>query len=147
MLHVHIFEEKEVLYFTSICLLASGQYVQIDKASVLGEAINFVKQLQGRTAVLEQESKKKSTKSHLIPEVEAIGLELERELLIRILCEKRKGILLKLLTLLGNKHLAIVSSSVLPFGKNALNITIIAQMGEEYNTTGDELVKSLTQDL
>ncbi|RDY02352.1 Transcription factor bHLH19, partial [Mucuna pruriens] len=157
---------------------------KIDKASVLGEAINHVKQLQGRIAVLEQcwssagavleqESKKKSTKlmifskksqshpcspscensnyflesNHVLPQVEAIGLELEKKLLIRILSVKRKGILLKLLASLENTHLSIISSSLLPFGKNTLSITIITQMGEEYNMTVEELVKSLTQDL
>ncbi|KAG4925022.1 hypothetical protein JHK87_050562 [Glycine soja] len=39
------------------------------------------------------------------------------------------------------------SSNVLPLGKNTLNITIIAQMGEEYNMTGDELMSKLMQDL
>ncbi|XP_057457682.1 transcription factor bHLH25-like [Lotus japonicus] len=143
---------------------------KIDKASVLGEAINYVKQLQERIAVLEEEGnkKKKSTTNSLIlikksqsyphnsddsdqvlPEVEAIGLdsESEKELLIRIHCEKRKGILLKLLALLENVHLSVASSNVLPFGKNTLNITIIAQMGEEYKLTGEELVKVLREGL
>lgn len=115
-----------------------------------------MKQLQERIAVLEQEtSKRKSTtsiisirKSHsqshpsretnsnvnylgsnrVFPEIEAIGIETEKELLIRIHCEKQNGILLKLLALLENMHLSIASSSVLPFGENTLNITIIAQV-------------------
>ncbi|KAJ1426647.1 Myc-type, basic helix-loop-helix [Sesbania bispinosa] len=123
---------------------------KIDKASVLREAINYVKQLKERIAVLEEESKQKSTtsiisikKSHshplseintlgsnnqMLPHVEAIGLEPEKQLLIRVHCEKRNGILLKILTLLQNIHLSIASSSVLPFGKNTLSITIIAQV-------------------
>lgn len=107
-----------------------------------------MKQLKGRIAVLEQESSNKKSmmiftkkclqshphceknSNHVLPQlqVEAIGLELEREVLIRILCEKPKGIFLKLLTLLENMHLSIVSSNVLPLGKNTLNITIIAQV-------------------
>ncbi|KAJ1396741.1 Myc-type, basic helix-loop-helix [Sesbania bispinosa] len=139
---------------------------KIDKASVLREAINYVKQLQERIAVLEEESKQKSTtsiisikKSHshplsetnsfgsnnqVLPQVEAIGLEpAEKQLLIRVHCEKRNGILLKILALLEKIHLSVASSSVLPFGKNTLSVTIIAQKGEEYNMTGEELVKSL----
>lgn len=114
-----------------------------------------MKQLQERIAVLEQQSKKQGTQSMVFtkkyrpcsasretnsnnyygsnqvlpdPEVEAIGLELEKEVLIRIHCEKRKGIFPKLLVLLGNIHLSIARSSVLPFGNNTLNITIIAQV-------------------
>lgn len=65
----------------------------------------------------------------LLPEVEAIGIESEKELvLIKINCEKHEGILFKLLSMLENMHLYVSTSSVLPFGKNTLNITIIAKV-------------------
>ncbi|XP_061340054.1 transcription factor bHLH18-like [Gastrolobium bilobum] len=140
-----------------------------DKASILQEAINYVKQLQQRIAVLEKETNKKSikslfiNKSHLcsvscetksngyygayevLPEVEARGLG--KEVLIRIHCEKRNGILLKLLALLKNIHLSIASSSILPFGNSIFNIIIVAQMSEEYKLTVNDLVKTLKQNL
>ncbi|XP_061339406.1 transcription factor bHLH25-like [Gastrolobium bilobum] len=170
--HDHIMSERKRRQEMAEKFIALSSIIpglkKIDKATVLGEAINYVKQLQERIAMLEQESKKKSSNSmifikksishpscshdywepnQVLPEVEARGIELEKELLIRIHCEKRKGILLKLLTLLKNIHLSIASSSVLPFGKNTLNITIIAQMGKEYNMTEDELVKNLRKEL
>jgi len=66
--------------------------------------------------------------NHVLPEVEAIGIESKKELLIKINCEKREGILFKLLSMLENMHLYVSTSSVLPFGKNTLNITIIAKV-------------------
>ena len=147
-------ENRSLMLYIILCLLASQYiHVQIDKASVLREAISYVKQLQERITVLEQEREKENTKSmicikkshpcskscetisngrrrsnQVLPDVEAIGLELEKEVLLKIHCEKRRGILLKLLGLLGNIHVSIASSSVLPFGKNTLHITIIAQV-------------------
>jgi len=59
-------------------------------------------------------------------EVEAIAIESEKELLIKINYEKRQGILFKLLLMLENMHLYVSTSSVLPFGKNTPNITITA---------------------
>ena len=67
--------------------------------------------------------------NHVLPEVEAIAIESEKELvLIKINCEKHEGILFKLLSMLENMHLYVSTSSVLPFGKNTLNITIIAKV-------------------
>ncbi|TKY64601.1 Transcription factor bHLH25 [Spatholobus suberectus] len=143
---------------------------KIDKASVLREAINYVGQFQQRIAVLEKATNNKSIKPLIIskarlcsascetiqsndyyranevhPEVEARGLE--KEVLIRIYCERRKGIMLKLLALLKDVHLSIASGSVLPLGNSILNIIIIAQMSEKYNLTVNDLVKTLKRDL
>jgi hypothetical protein len=110
-----------------------------------------VKNLKQRIAMLEQQSyERRCTKSiisvrksqsypngsngnldcniEVLLEVEAIGIESEKELLIRIHCEKLKGILLKLLALLESMDLSVSTSSMLPFGKNALHITIIAKV-------------------
>ncbi|KAK7294045.1 hypothetical protein RJT34_16928 [Clitoria ternatea] len=126
---------------------------KIDKASILEEAINYMRQLQRRIAELEEESNnKKNIKSLIISksnyggnevlhEVEARGLG--KEVLIRIHCEKRKDIMHKLLTLLKDVHLSITSSSVLPFGNSTLNIIIIAQMSEGYKLTAKDLVNIL----
>jgi len=115
---------------------------------VLREALNYMRQLQQRIAVLEKGSNNKSIKSLIItksrlcsascetnsnevlPQVEARGLE--KEVLIRIYCEKRKDIMLKLLALLKDVHLSIASSSILQFGNSILNIIIIAQVIKPY---------------
>jgi len=105
-----------------------------------------MRQLQQRIAVLEKASNNNSeksltiAKSHLcsasceanstsevLPEVEAIS-GLENEVLIRIYCEKRKDIMLNLMTLLKDVHLSVTSSSALPFGNSTLSIIVVAQV-------------------
>ncbi|XP_027341922.1 transcription factor bHLH18-like [Abrus precatorius] len=139
---------------------------KMDKAHVLREAINYVKQLQERVKELEEDVQKNGvesvitiTRSHLciddemntdecnghnegFPEVEARILG--KEVLIKIHCGKQKGILIKLMSQLERLHLNISTSNVLPFG-NTLDITIIAQMGDKYNLVVKDLVKELRQ--
>ncbi|XP_057736297.1 transcription factor bHLH19-like [Arachis stenosperma] len=141
---------------------------KIDKASILQEAINYVKELQERIALLEKETNNKEQlivkKSQfycsslpcdknnnnnnignemVLPEVEARLLE--KELLIRIHCEKRNGIMLELLAFLENNNLSLACSSFLPFGNSTLNVIIIALMNEEFNLTLKDLVKTLRE--
>ncbi|KAK4267608.1 hypothetical protein QN277_024363 [Acacia crassicarpa] len=78
-----------------------------------------------------------------LPEVKARFSE--NEVLIIIHCEKQKGIMNKILAQLENLHLSVISSSVLPFGKFTLDVTIVAQMGEEFNSTVSAIAKSLRQ--
>ncbi|TKY48035.1 Transcription factor bHLH25 [Spatholobus suberectus] len=138
---------------------------KMDKAHVLREAINYVKALQERVEELEEYIQKNGvesaitiTRSHLIdddtntdeccgpnealPEVELRVLG--KEVLIKIHCGKKKGILLKIMSQLESLHLYISASNVLPFG-NTLDITIIAQIGDKYNLVVKDLVKELRQ--
>jgi len=64
--------------------------------------------------------------NNILPEIEArvIG----KEVLIEIHCEKQNGIELKLFNHIENLQLFVTGSSVLPFGKSAISITIIAQV-------------------
>jgi hypothetical protein len=48
--------------------------------------------------------------------------------LIEIHCEKQNGIELKLLDHVENLQLFVTGTCVLPFGKSAMSITIIAQV-------------------
>ncbi|KAK7295230.1 hypothetical protein RJT34_18135 [Clitoria ternatea] len=141
-----------------------------DKAYVLHEAVNYMKQLQERVKELENEKTKKrvvestilikktrlsinnndSRETHYgcveeLPEVEATVLD--KDVLIEIHCEKRMPTLHKLICMLNNLHLSITGSSILPFGTSTVKITIIAQMNDEYNMTIDDLVKTLRQRL
>ncbi|CAL0335263.1 unnamed protein product [Lupinus luteus] len=136
---------------------------KMDNTSILDKASNYVKELQERVRKLEQQVGSQSCKNNEtsssievnsdyygepnddnnnhLPEVRVRVLH--KEVLIIIHCEKQKSIMLQILSHLENLHLSMVNNSVLPFGKSALDITIIAQMGDEYNMTTDELVKSL----
>lgn len=125
----------------------------MDKASVLGDAIKYLKQLQERVKTLEEQTTKKNIESVVfvkksqlfadggnnsvsgfssepldehLPEIEARFCD--KNVLIRIHCEKRKGVLEKSVTEIEKLHLTVINSSVMTFGSSALDITIIAQV-------------------
>ncbi|CAN4107875.1 unnamed protein product [Withania somnifera] len=144
---------------------------KMDKASVLGDAIKYLKQLQERVKMLEEQTKKKSVESVVfvkkyelygdgensssdenyssgtvpadepLPETEARISE--KDVLIRIHCEKRKGIVEKTVAEIEKLHLSVINTTALSFGTSALDITIIAQMDEEFAMTVKDLVKNL----
>lgn len=130
-------------------------YQQMDKASVLGDAIKYLKQLQEKVKALEEEQTRRNTvesvvvvkKSQLfadddsgnsssdssgavidepLPEIEARFCE--RNVLIRVHCEKRTGVSEKIMSEIEKLHLTVTSSSILTFGSSALDITVIAQV-------------------
>ncbi|CAL0324174.1 unnamed protein product [Lupinus luteus] len=146
---------------------------KIDKASILSEAITYVKQLQKRAKDLEEqrcckkirvESVSFTNKTNLYSDEgsvssaktssddcneqniaipEVIARVLEKEVLIRIHCKNQNGSMLQILTHLRSLDLSTISTSALPFGNSFLDITIIAQMGDKYKLTVKELVKNL----
>ncbi|RDX64527.1 Transcription factor bHLH25, partial [Mucuna pruriens] len=160
--------EKLSQSFIALAALVPG-LKKMDKASVLGDAIKYVKELKERLAVLEEQSKKTRAESVVVlnkPELsgdddssscdESIDadsvsesvFQVEsrvsgQEMLLRIHCKKQKGLLVKLLAEIQSYNLFVVNSSVLPFGDSILDITLVAQMGESYNLSPKELVKNL----
>ncbi|CAK8542560.1 unnamed protein product [Lathyrus sativus] len=132
---------------------------KMDKCYVLSEAVSYTKQLQKRIKELEnnqnkddtvnpeiykwksQSSSNKKKYSESVLEVEARVMK--KEVLIRIHCEKKKDLVLKIHEMLENFNLTITSSSILPFGASVLVINIFAQMDEEDSMRMDELVKNL----
>lgn len=125
----------------------------MDRASVLGNAIKYVKELQERLRMLEEENKVMVNKAKLsceddidgsasredeegserLPRVEARVSE--KDVLLRIHCQKQKGLLLNILVEIQNLHLFVVNSSVLPFGDSVLDITIVAQVTGQNKTS------------
>ncbi|WCJ32060.1 basic helix-loop-helix (bHLH) DNA-binding superfamily protein [Euphorbia peplus] len=140
-----------------------------DKASVLGDAIKYVKQLQERSEVLEEHKKKISVesvvlvkKSHVsagdgssssgensgdggydlqLPEIEARVSK--KDVLIRLHCTKQQGVVPKILNEIENLHLSIINTSVLSFGNSTLDVTIISQMDAEFSMTVKDVVRNL----
>ncbi|KAK7252244.1 hypothetical protein RIF29_36060 [Crotalaria pallida] len=138
-----------------------------DKASILGGAIKYLKQLQEKLSALEEEQNKKTTvesvvivrKSQLsndaedpsaesgcpfdeeLPEIEARFCE--RSVLIRVHCEKKKGVVEKTINEIEKLHLKVTTSSAMTFGSCALDITILAQMDMEFSITVKDLVRNL----
>lgn len=144
---------------------------KMDKASVLGDTIKYLKQLQEKVTTLEEQTSKKTmesvvfvNKSRLfcdgdnsicsdgdssncpsnepLPEIEARFCD--KNVLIRVHCEKRKGVFEKTVSEIEKLHLTIINSSVMTFGTSALDVTIIAQqMDVEFSMSAKDLVKNL----
>ncbi|KAK7349119.1 hypothetical protein VNO77_06224 [Canavalia gladiata] len=145
---------------------------KIDKATILSEAISHVKQLKERVRELEEQCKKTKVESvsfihhksyietdkattlsailnsedcyrtnETLPTVEARVYK--NDVLLRIHCKIQSGILLKILDHLNTLDLSTTGNSVMPFGSSTLDISIIAQMGDKFNITMNDLVKNL----
>ncbi|CAN1815417.1 Transcription factor bHLH25 [Linum perenne] len=143
---------------------------KMDKASVLGDAIKYLKQLQERAKTLEEQVNKKTIESVVyvkksrvynlddelsstdensdgssnqsqLPEIEARVSG--KDVMIRIHCEKHKGCLPKLLSEIEKLHLNVMNSNVLPFGSSTLDITVVAQMDYDFSATTVDLVRNL----
>ncbi|GFP87527.1 transcription factor bhlh19 [Phtheirospermum japonicum] len=119
-----------------------------DKTSILGDAIEYLKNLKQRVQNLEQKSARKQAmdsgvtvkKSQLFvedeeesksggsdePEIEVRVVN--NNILIRIHCGKQKGILANLLAKVESLNMVVVNTNVTPFGNSALDITIIAEV-------------------
>lgn len=153
--------EKLSQRFIALSAIVPG-LKKTDKASVLGDTIKYVKQLQEKLNILEEETRKKTMESVVyvkktqifaegenvngpfdlpLPEIEARFSE--KNVLLRIHCEKRTGVLEKILAEIQKFQLTIVNTSVMTFGSSALDITIIAQMDVEFCVTMNDLVKNL----
>ncbi|XP_048334412.1 transcription factor bHLH25 [Ziziphus jujuba] len=164
--------EKLTQRFIALSAVLPG-LKKMDKASVLGDAIRFVKQLQERVKTLEEQAAKSAGESRIIvkrtkvlvddhhheisssldescndkplPEVEAKVSG--KDVLIRIYCEKHKGCLVNILREIEKLHFTVVDSGVLQFGNSTLDITIVAQMDVEFCMKVKDLVSYLRQAL
>ncbi|PON97134.1 Basic helix-loop-helix transcription factor [Trema orientale] len=137
---------------------------KMDKASVLGDAIKHIKNLQERLNTLEEQAAKKTVESVVFVKRSQLSgddetsssdqplSEIEarvsgKDVLIRIHCEKHKGCLTNILNQIEKLHLTIVNCSILPFGGSTNHITIVAQKDVEYSMKVKDLVRNLRQAL
>ncbi|CAI9766892.1 unnamed protein product [Fraxinus pennsylvanica] len=67
----------------------------------------------------------------------------DKHVLLRICCEKRKGVLVKILCEVEKLHLSVVNTSVVPFGSSAHDITIVAEKEKEFSLEVKEIVQNL----
>ncbi|KAL2551912.1 transcription factor bHLH [Forsythia ovata] len=115
----------------------------MDEASVLENVIRNIKYLQERVETLEEQVRKPVVhikKSQLVvddvgslsseqqstPSIEARVCD--KHVLLRMYCEKRKGVLVKILGEIEKLNLNVVNTNVVPFGSSSLDITITADL-------------------
>ncbi|XP_059671042.1 transcription factor bHLH25-like [Cornus florida] len=159
--------ERLAQRFIALSALIPG-LKKIDKASILGDAIKYIKQLQEREKTLEKETKENYVESvvsakrarlsgsddtsssdenfdrssnQAVPEIEVRVSD--KNVLIRIHCKKQNGLAMKTLSEIEKLHLTVINSSVMSFGYSSLDITIIAQMNVEYSITAKDLVEKI----
>ncbi|OIW13650.1 hypothetical protein TanjilG_07992 [Lupinus angustifolius] len=166
--HEHVLAERKrreklSQRFIDLSALVPG-LKKMDKASVLGDAIKYLKQMQEKVSSLEEEKNRKKTAESVVfvkksilsnsddldtggsfdealPEIEARVWE--RNVLIRVHCEKKKGVIEKTISEIEKLHLKVINTSALAFGSFVLDITIIAQMEVEFSMTVKDLVIEL----
>ncbi|XP_027114691.1 transcription factor NAI1 [Coffea arabica] len=169
-IHDHILAERKHREQLSQGFVALSAIVpglkKMDKTSVLGDAIIYLKHLQERVKTLEEQVAQQTMQSVVLvkrsqllvedegssddtggpdeqplPEIEAKMRN--RNILLRIHCEKHKGVLVQILSEVEKHNLAVMNTCVAPFGNLALDITIITEMEKEFSLTIQELVKIL----
>lgn len=159
--------EKLTQRFIALSSIVPG-LKKMDKASVLGDAIKYVKHLQEQLKTLEEQAPKKvsvavqksvspgkditdankitnaqkgNSESLQQPDIEVRMVD--KNVLIRVHCEKRKSVLLKSLAELEKLQLSVVNANILSFSDTTLDLTFSAQMEEECELTVDDIVKAL----
>ncbi|MED6167685.1 hypothetical protein PIB30_005313 [Stylosanthes scabra] len=160
--------EKLSQRFVALSAMVPG-LKKMDKASILGDAIKYVKQLQDRVESLEEEARKKRVESGVVvkrclvfvdgeddnenessssnsentlPEIKARVSG--KDILIRIHCHKQQcNNTAIILAQLEKHHLTVHTTTSLPFANNTLDITILAQMKKEYSMRTEDLLGSL----
>ncbi|KAL6525305.1 hypothetical protein OROMI_030898 [Orobanche minor] len=125
---------------------------KLDKASLLEDAINHLKALQERVRVLEEEmmSKKILKNDHEGSVVSRSFSEIkarisERHVLIKIHCfKKQKGLMMSSIPCrVEMMHLSVLDMRIMPFGDEALHITLLAQTQNEFQGTVKDIVDQM----
>ncbi|KAG6518383.1 hypothetical protein ZIOFF_021858 [Zingiber officinale] len=140
--------EKLSQRFIALSAIVPG-LKKMDKASVLGDTIRYLKELDEKLSADDDSSfcddenfeygQRRFGES--LPEIEAKMSD--KSILIKIHCENGKGVLVKALSEVEKFHLSVVSSSVMPFAGSSLDITIMAQIEDGFNMTVKDLVKKM----
>ncbi|CAM0908355.1 unnamed protein product [Alopecurus aequalis] len=140
---------------------------KMDKASVLGDAIKYVKTLQEQVKGMEEVARRRPVESAMLvkrsrlttgeddgsscdenfeaelPEIQARMSD--RTVLVKIHCENRKGALIAALTEVESIGLTIMNTNVLPFTTSSIDITIMATAGDDVSISVKDIVRKLNK--
>ncbi|KAF0909990.1 hypothetical protein E2562_001240 [Oryza meyeriana var. granulata] len=144
---------------------------KMDKATILSDAVRYVKELQEKLSELEDQNSRSvesavlvkkpciaasdnghpsaaampsgsSTARSTLPEIEAKISH--GNLMVRIHCENgRKGLLVRLLAEVEGLHLGITHTNVMPFPACTAIITIMAKAEDGFSFTAEDIVRRL----
>ncbi|KAG2630963.1 transcription factor MYC2-like [Panicum virgatum] len=145
---------------------------KMDKATILGDAVKYVRELQEKVKTLEEDGAHSAGGSsiqsavlvkkpcHHLPGDEAMassngggagGVQLpeiearlsEKSVLLRIHCYNARGLLVRVISEVEQMHLSITHTNVMPFPASTAIITITAKVEEGFTATVDEIVRSI----
>ncbi|XP_020600208.1 transcription factor bHLH18-like [Phalaenopsis equestris] len=161
--------EKLSQRFIALSAIVPG-LKKMDKASVLGDAIKYLKTLQDKVRTLEEQAAKRTVETAVLVKKSHISAEEENEasssdenfagdgsrlpeievklsgksLLIKIHCENIRGVLVRALLEIQKLQLALVSVSSVAFAASSLDITVMAQIEDGFSMTVKDLVRKLS---
>ncbi|KAL5206303.1 hypothetical protein ABZP36_034512 [Zizania latifolia] len=140
---------------------------KMDKATILGDAVKYVRELQEKVKTLEDGGGRRSamvlvrnpcaqqsngedgsggsTTTSRLPEIEARLSD--KSVLLRIHCGNARGMLVRVLAEVEDLRLAITHTSVMPFPASTVIITITAKVEEGFNATVEEIIRRLSSAL
>ncbi|XP_037433393.1 transcription factor bHLH18-like [Triticum dicoccoides] len=157
--HEHVIAERKrreklQRQFVSLATIVPAGVRKADKISLLGSAIDYVKQLEEKVKALGEQGLLKSPECTLFESKCSISaadkddsagpsgsgsssgdsspVDVEAStrgntVLLKICCKERRGVLVMVLSELENQGLSIITTNVLPFTDSCLNITITAK--------------------
>ncbi|CAA2978822.1 transcription factor bHLH18-like [Olea europaea subsp. europaea] len=148
--------------FVALSALVPG-LKKVDKTSILGDAITYVKHLQECVKEFEEQATKHTVESVVIVKKSTLSVEDEgssdennsselpeieakvcnNHVFLRIYCEKHKGTLSKILAEVEKLHLSIINVNATSFGRFALDISINAEMEKESSLSLTVVVQAL----
>ncbi|BBN06947.1 protein MpBHLH41 [Marchantia polymorpha subsp. ruderalis] len=160
--------EKLSQRFIALSAIVPG-LKKMDKASVLGDAIKYVKSLQDRVQKLEEQAPKKNVSSIAVvkngkdskgsgsdgetgaesevvesgetPDIEARVND--KNVLIKMHCEMKIGSVAKCISELEKLHLIVLNANILSFTNTSVDLTLSAQTEDGHEVTADEIVAAL----
>lgn len=149
---------------------------KMDKATILGDAVKYVRELHEKVKSLEDDHNARSRTNSIqsvvlvrkpcltsdaddgepspsaahggAQKLPEIEARLsEKSVLLRIHCENARGLLVRVLSEVEELRLAITHTSVMPFPACSVIITITAKVEEGFNATVEEIVRRLNSAL
>ncbi|KAI5082051.1 hypothetical protein GOP47_0001794 [Adiantum capillus-veneris] len=137
--------------FVALSAILPG-VTKMDKASILGDAIKYVKQLEEHLKELEErKARTLSAESFYTTNIDRESIELVaiearafgNDVLIRVHCNKIKNIIVRCLEVLDRMPISIVHANVLSFSDSAMDLTFSAQIEQGSDLSAKDIVEAL----
>ncbi|CAL9151598.1 unnamed protein product [Musa hybrid cultivar] len=155
--------EKLTQRFIALSAVVPG-LKKMDKASVLGDAINYLKRLEEKVKMLEDQAAKRTVESAVLVKRSRLRVDVDsssrdesldglpqieakmsgKTVLVKIHCDNRKGLLVKVLSEIEKLHLSVANTSAISFVGSSLDITVMAQVEDGFDMMVKDVVTQLS---